>query len=70
MGREPSPAFATEVAEQFERRLGQLDDEELRDIALWKLDGRTNQEIAKQLKCVPRTIERRLEMIRDLWQSA
>jgi RNA polymerase sigma factor (sigma-70 family) len=70
MGREPSPAFAAEVAEELERRLQQLDDEGLRNIAIWKLEGRTNEEIAKQLGCVTRTVERRLDMIRNIWQSA
>jgi DNA-directed RNA polymerase specialized sigma24 family protein len=69
MGREPTPAFAAEVAEELERRLEQLDDEQLRNIVVWKLEGRTNQEIAKRLGCVKRTVERRLEMIRDAWQA-
>jgi RNA polymerase sigma factor (sigma-70 family) len=70
VGHEPTPAFAAEVAEELELRLRQLDDQELRSIAIWKLEGRTNQEIARQLKCVTRTVERRLEMIRALWESS
>jgi len=69
MAREPSPEFAAEVAEEMERRLGQLQNEELRRIAVLKLEGRTNSEIAKELGCVTRTVERRLELIRNLWHD-
>jgi RNA polymerase sigma factor (sigma-70 family) len=69
MGYEPSPQFAVEVAEEFDRRLQQLGDEELQQIALWKMEGRTNSEIAQELGCVPRTVERRLELIRNIWES-
>ena len=69
MAREPSPQFAAEFAEEFDLRLQQLENEELRQIAIWKLEGRTNEEIARQMGCVTRTVERRLELIRRLWQE-
>ena len=31
--------------------------------------GLTNEEIAEQLHCVPRTIERKLERIREKWSQ-
>jgi DNA-directed RNA polymerase specialized sigma24 family protein len=68
LGLEPTPAFAAEVAEAFERLLGRL-TEELRAIALRKLDGYTTEEIVGQLGCARRTVERRLRLIRHLWAA-
>src|SRR5262245_52565771 len=39
IGREPTPAFAAEVAEQCQRLLDRLGDDELRAVALWKMEG-------------------------------
>ena len=41
---------------------------ELRQIALWKVEGYTHEEIAARLDCVPRTIERKVSRIRLLWK--
>ncbi|MGO9471189.1 MAG: hypothetical protein ACLQIB_44075 [Isosphaeraceae bacterium] len=40
---EPTPADAVVRNEAIEQRLQALPDPELREIALWKLDGWTNQ---------------------------
>jgi DNA-directed RNA polymerase specialized sigma24 family protein len=69
VGREPAPEFAAEVAEQCGRLLARLDDPALREIALWKMEGYTSDEIADRLGCVPRTVERRLRVIRSLWNE-
>jgi RNA polymerase sigma factor (sigma-70 family) len=65
----PSPAEAAVLNEALERRLEALADPELRQIALWRLEGYTNREIADQLGCTERSIERRLERIRSKWMS-
>lgn len=67
-GREPTPAFAAQVAEEFERLLECLGDAELRQVALRKMEGYTTKEIAAKLGCVPRTVERKLRMIRTIWE--
>jgi RNA polymerase sigma factor (sigma-70 family) len=67
-GPEPTPAFAAEVAEQFQILLDCLDDDELRLVALYKLEGYTNNEIAAKLGCVTRSVERRLRFIRKTWE--
>jgi DNA-directed RNA polymerase specialized sigma24 family protein len=67
VGREPTPEFAAQVAEQFRVLMDRLGDPDLRAIALWKMDGHTNDEIAALLGCVSRTVERRLRVIRTLW---
>jgi RNA polymerase sigma factor (sigma-70 family) len=63
----PSPAEAAVLNEALERRLAALDDPELRKIALWRLEGYTNREIADRLDCTERSVERRLERIRSKW---
>ncbi len=67
LGREPTPEFAVQVAEECRRLLELLDDEGLRELALAKMEGYTNEEIAARLGCVPRTVERKLRVIRKLW---
>ncbi len=65
----PSPAEAAVLNEALERRLEALADPELRQIALWRLEGYTNREIADRLDCTERSVERRLERIRSKWMS-
>ncbi len=67
VAEEPSPAFAAQVAEECERLLRRLDDPGLRTLAVWKMEGYTNQEIAGRLGCCLSTVERRLQVIRRLW---
>jgi RNA polymerase sigma factor (sigma-70 family) len=66
--REPTPEEAAEVADECRRLLDLLNEPELRQIALWKVEGLTNEEIAARLDCVPRTIERKVSRIRLLWK--
>jgi len=65
--REPTPEFAAMFAEEFERRLRQLDDETLRTVAQLKLEGYSNLEIADRLGSALRTVERKLALIRLTW---
>ena len=72
---EPTPAEAAALNEALERRLQDLDNPdmrklELRKVALMKLEGYTNQEIAAALKCGTRTVERKLGLIRKRWEAA
>ncbi len=69
LSREPTPEEAAEVADECQRLLGLLDKPELRQVALWKVEGWTTEEIAAKLGCVPRTVERRLSRIRMLWRD-
>jgi RNA polymerase sigma factor (sigma-70 family) len=66
---EPTPAEAMALNEALERRLESLRDPELRQISLWRLEGYTNREIAGRLDCTERSIERKLNRIRSLWES-
>jgi DNA-directed RNA polymerase specialized sigma24 family protein len=67
IGNEPTPAFAAAVAENCEAMLDCLGDPALVQIARLKLEGYTNLEIAQRTGAAPRTVERRLETIRKLW---
>ena len=67
--QEPTPAFAAQVADECRRLLERLDSPELRQVALLKVEGYANEEIAAQLGCGLRTIERRLRLIRSMWEQ-
>lgn len=66
-GREPTPAFAAQVAEECQRLLEALGDDTLRRIAVLKMEGYANEEIAAQMTLALRTIERKLALIRKMW---
>ncbi len=48
-GSEPDPAEAAAMAETCERLLARLEDEELTRVAVWKLEGFSNADIADKL---------------------
>ena len=66
-GPDPTPELAAELAEACERRLGLL-NADLQAIAIWKLEGRTNREIAERCGCSVPTVERSLHLIRKKWK--
>jgi DNA-directed RNA polymerase specialized sigma24 family protein len=68
-GPEPTPEFAAMVAEEYRRLLEALDDESLRRVALDRMEGYTNDEIADRLGCARRTVARRLDLIRKIWSE-
>ena len=69
ISREPTPDFAAQVAEEFQRLLDLLGNPELATLAIWKMEGYTTNEIAAKAGCVPRTVERRLRLIRRKWET-
>jgi len=67
LASEPDPRVAAQTAEECRRLLAALHDAGLRAVAVWKLEGHTNEEIAGLLgRSVP-TVERKLRLIRKLW---
>jgi hypothetical protein len=46
-----------------------LGDKTLRQVAVWKMEGYGNHEIANKLACSLRTVARKLEAIRILWSN-
>ena len=67
LGSEPTPAFAAQVAEECQRLLDRLGDADLRTIAVWKMEGYTTEEIAAKVRRAPRTVQRKLDLIRRRW---
>jgi DNA-directed RNA polymerase specialized sigma24 family protein len=68
-GPEPTPAFAAQVSEECRRLLGCLASPDLEAIAQWKLEGYTNEEIADRLGRSLGTVERKLRLIRTIWEK-
>ena len=64
----PSPELAAEVAEEFARLLAILADGQLQQVAICKMEGYTNEEIAVKLNRSIPTVERKLAAIRTIWE--
>jgi DNA-directed RNA polymerase specialized sigma24 family protein len=69
VGDEPTPEFVVMLDEQHERLLGILRDDQLRQIAMFRIEGFTVPEIAEDFHVTTRTIERKLQLIRDAWSK-
>jgi RNA polymerase sigma factor (sigma-70 family) len=69
----PDPELSPEDVVMMEDQIGhllyQLKTDELRTVAILRLYGYTVPEIAERMRCVTRTVERRLEGIRDIWSA-
>jgi len=68
VGAEPNPEFAAMMAEALDQLLSVLAPD-LRTIALLKLEGYTNDEIAARIDRSVPTVERRLRLIRQTWKE-
>jgi DNA-directed RNA polymerase specialized sigma24 family protein len=68
LGSEPTPEFAALMADNCRELLDRLGDEKLRAVALGRMEGQTNAEIAARLDIVEKSVERKLQRIRELWR--
>jgi DNA-directed RNA polymerase specialized sigma24 family protein len=66
--REPSPEVAAQFADLLGHLLGRLGDDVLRRLAGLKLLGHTEEEMAAELGVSPRTVRRKLDLVRRLWE--
>jgi RNA polymerase sigma factor (sigma-70 family) len=64
----PTPQMAVETAEEVGKLLAML-DADLKRVALLKLEGFTNPEIAAAIDRSRATVERRLKYIRTIWEQ-
>lgn len=64
-----SADIRTELAEACDALLDQLDDEQLRQMAVMRMDGYLVDEIAERLELSKRAVERRLQLIRQIWSE-
>jgi DNA-directed RNA polymerase specialized sigma24 family protein len=69
LSREPTPEAATEFADACDRLFQRLQDPILKSIALRKLEGWTTDEIAGEVGTTRRTVDRKLQLIRALWEE-
>jgi RNA polymerase sigma factor (sigma-70 family) len=65
----PSPDMALLLNESSQAMLARLGDVQLRAIAVWKLEGYSNDEIAAMLGRTRRCVERKLRLIRTIWHK-
>ena len=63
------PDLAVIATEEVSRLLESLGDDALRDIAVWKMEGYTNTDIAAKIGRKERTVERKLSIIRSCWMD-
>ena len=61
------PDLSLSMQEECEQRLNSLRQEELKLVVLLKIEGYTNEEVAKTMGCTRRSIQRRLALIREIW---
>ncbi len=63
------PAFAVEFSETCRMVFAALPDERTRTVASMRLSGFTISEIAEHISVAPRTVERKLSLIRSIWKT-
>jgi len=69
IGEELTPEHLTALDEQHQRLLGMLRDDTHRNVALWRMEGYSNQEIADKLGIGVSAVERKLRNIRAKWSE-
>jgi DNA-directed RNA polymerase specialized sigma24 family protein len=69
-GPEPPPDLVVCFADEVRYRLAGLPGDDLRRVVLARLEGDTVPEVARRLGMSQRAVERKLRLIRQLWQSA
>ncbi len=69
LSREPSPDEAARFADAFEHLIDKLEDPMLKIIVLRKLKGHSADEIAAALGTSTRTVDRKLRLIRAVWEE-
>lgn len=65
---EPTPEELAQIEEQKMRLFSLLRDGSVRRVAVYRLQGYTNQETASLLGITTRSVERKLRLIRQTWQ--
>jgi DNA-directed RNA polymerase specialized sigma24 family protein len=63
----PSPDLLVQMDEEWQRLMHLLRDNTLRRIAGWRIEGYSIDEIANKLGILPRTVNRKLMLIRSRW---
>jgi DNA-directed RNA polymerase specialized sigma24 family protein len=69
LDHEPTPHEAAVFTDEIKQRMDALQDDVLCRVAQLKMENFTEVEIAEKLGCVTRTVERKLRLIRALWEE-
>ena len=69
LGDAATPEVLAIAVEEYQRLMRVLDDDRLRTIAQRKLEGHRNEDIADALGLACRSIERKLQRIREIWEG-
>lgn len=69
-GKQLTPDLLAEVSESCAQLFDAIPDKTMKKIVLLKFQGATNGEVANELNCTRRTIERKLERVRRIWVDA
>jgi DNA-directed RNA polymerase specialized sigma24 family protein len=69
VSHEPTPDFLVMLEEEHRRLLDLLRDDQLRSIAAWRVEGYSVEEIAARLRIAPRSVTRKLALIRKTWAN-
>jgi DNA-directed RNA polymerase specialized sigma24 family protein len=56
------------MTEECERLLAALGDPDLRRVAVLRMDGYSVDEVADRVGCAPRSVKRKLQLIRTIWE--
>jgi DNA-directed RNA polymerase specialized sigma24 family protein len=66
---EPTPEATVQFAEECDRLFDSLEDPTLQAVARLKLEGWRSEEIAEELGTTRRTVDRKLQLIRAIWDE-
>jgi DNA-directed RNA polymerase specialized sigma24 family protein len=67
--REPGPEFVASFNENLARALHRLGEQTTREVALLRMEGFENREIAARLAISLSSVERKLRVIREVWRE-
>ena len=68
LSREPAPGMAALAADEHRRLMDLLGDDELRRVAQRRMEGDSVEEIAGLFGYAARSIKRKLQLIREIWE--
>ncbi len=69
VGDDPTPELLATIDEEYQRLMEFLRNDTLRQIATWRMEGDSNKEITERLGTTVRSVERKLNRIREKWSQ-
>jgi RNA polymerase sigma factor (sigma-70 family) len=69
VSRDPDPGYIAEFNDHVRKAIRQLGEGKNREVALLRLEGNSNKEIASRLGISLSSVERKLRVIREVWEQ-